>query len=441
MALDRALQMLDIQKQALTAGSFEDLTFILLNKPHDLVAYDQAVYWSRTLSDPVPKEVSGNADLDPNGPYAQCLKSLIKAQHKKNETDDIIKVGLKDLEQDLREKVQDIIAPYGLVLVFKTQQEGPLGGIWLERNTPFHDSEIAIMQEFVPIFSQALALQKRRAQRYGLTFWRSLTRYKKLFWLGLFVVALWPVRLSITAPAEIVSQDPGQVAAPFEGIIEDVLVRSGDKVTDGQILALMEHEALESQMDKASRDLDLARTQLSRLSREALASPERKAEIEGLRAEIELKQIEYDFAQQKLQQTQLTAPKGGTVIAADVQGLVGRPVSAGQRLMQVADPEKAELLVRVSMRSMLQIDKDTKIRFFLNVSPLSGYEAQIISIGYQASPDPNGLLTYKIRASLAPDIAPRLGWQGTAKIYGDWSIMAYAILRRPLISLRSFLGI
>jgi hypothetical protein len=79
----------------------------------------------------------------------------------------------------------------------------------------------------------------------------------------------------------------------------------------------------------------------------------------------------------------------------------------------------------------------------MNVAPLSYFTTHIQTIGYQASPDADGLLTYKLRGSLpeADKHSFRIGWQGSATVYTDWSILGYALLRRPLIALRTFFKI
>jgi hypothetical protein len=100
-----------------------------------------------------------------------------------------------------------------------------------------------------------------------------------------------------------------------------------------------------------------------------------------------------------------------------------------------------DVLIRVPVDSLVKIDQNAPVKFFLNVSPLVGLRADIRSIGYQASPDPDGLLTYKIRATPATKKALRIGWKGTAKIKGDWTLLSYALLRRPVMALRRLTGL
>ena len=117
-------------------------------------------------------------------------------------------------------------------------------------------------------------------------------------------------------------------------------------------------------------------------------------------------------------------------------------MKTGEKLMLIANPNDTELLIRIPIDSLLPISEKSKTSFYLNVTPLSSYCATIKSIGYQASPDPDGLLTYKMRADIKQkDKDLRIGWKGTAKIKSNWSILGYAVLRKPLIALRNLLGL
>ena len=51
-------------------------------------------------------------------------------------------------------------------------------------------------------------------------------------------------------------------------------------------------------------------------------------------------------------------------------------------------------------------------------------------------------MTYKIRGKFTDkNENMRIGWTGTGKVYGKWTILGFNILRRPLVAIRSKLGI
>lgn len=109
--------------------------------------------------------------------------------------------------------------------------------------------------------------------------------------------------------------------------------------------------------------------------------------------------------------------------------------------MMIANPQTLELLVRVPADAMIPLEKNADVSFYANAAPLRAYAGATLNAGYQASADPDGLMTYKLRAQLDSDDDLRIGWKGTAKIYGEWTILGYSLLRRPLIALRNLTGL
>lgn len=438
--MDKALQLIDLQKQALSAKSPEALGFIIANKTHALVRYSQCIFWMGGQSEIALRAASGGGEIDAKGPYAQWMQAMVKAALKATDKPlAVIEPG--QMPGDLAKDWPVHAAGHALILRLETEEDGLLGGVWLERDTPFHEAELTILEELRSAYSAALALQVLRQKSSFVASFLPAGKYKRYALIALLAAAFFPVKLTITAPAEIIARDAGLISAPFDGVVESIPLSPGAAVQAGDILAVMERQGLESKMRAAEQALSVAQTTLARLRREALLAPEKKGELEKLKAEIDLKTIEYDFAKDMLERAEIKAPQAGVAIFADANSLIGKPIATGEAIMQVADPARAVLLIRVPVESMLALDNKAPVRFTMNVSPLNGHAGTIESIGYQASIDADGLLTYKIRAALPEGYTPRIGWKGSAKIYGDWSILAYAVLRRPLISLRNITGL
>ena len=61
-------------------------------------------------------------------------------------------------------------------------------------------------------------------------------------------------------------------------------------------------------------------------------------------------------------------------------------------------------------------------------------------MGHAAVQRPDGSYAYRLRAALATPTDHRVGLKGTARLQGRWVPLAYWALRRPLASLRAFVG-
>jgi hypothetical protein len=297
-----------------------------------------------------------------------------------------------------------------------------------------------VLEELAQSYAQSLAILNLRGRKLFRFSIGSKTLPRKYIAAGLLALCVFPVRLSVTAPAEIVARDPSVITVPYDGVLEKIHVRPGDKVEAGVLLANMDKTTLGAQMDMAAQSLETAKAALARLSREALATPEKKNELNLVQSDIRSKKIDYDHAGTLLERSDILAPKSGVAIFSDASAVEGKPLSTGEKIMLVADPSQSELLIRIPVDALIPMNAKSAVSFHLNVSPLFGRSATITSIGYQASPDPDGILTYKVRAAFSGADKIRIGWKGSASIKGDWSILSYVVLRRPLIALRNLAG-
>ncbi len=433
--MDKVFALLDLYKSFIGAQTRGDLHFRILNQTKNVIAYDRAILLVKSGRDVFPEGVSGNAVIDGEGPFAQAIKSLAP--------DFLTKAG----HEVLVVSGDDILplAAWGGAYVALAPLDHNSGKeehwLWLERDHDFESPEINILKDIGEVAGHALRAQRGSGRlniKDAAHGWR---RYKKIIAAALILAFFLPVKLSATAPVEIVARSPRVVTAPFDGIIQKVDIHPGDKVSADAIVARMDREALAAEAETSEGNLRAAQAKLDRAARESLAAPEKKAELQALRAEIDTLQVSYNYTKGLLDKGEIRAGKEGVAVFSDVNAIEGRPVRTGDRLMMVADPAQVELLIRIPASSMLPFQKGDAVSFHLQADPLSRYETILSTMGYQASADADGLLTYKMRAKLPEGEDLRIGWQGTARVYSDWSVLGYAMLRRPLIYLRQVFGV
>lgn len=446
--MDKALILLQLQKQALQAESLDACVFVIVNRTLNLIPYEQAVFFKSTEDGFRAHAISGNAIIDPKGPYSQFFNrifgDLLKSNTQKEDSF-CITLDATSFTGDDAQDWQDLSLAHNLLLVLRTPQDGILGCVLLQRAKAFDQPERAVLEELGSGYCYALALQRARLKKGGFSGFSLASglnkKTRRYIALGLLALAFLPVRLTITAPAEITAQDSKTLTAPFAGMLMDITIQPGDTVKTGDILGVMDMEELKAAEQSALQALELAQISLSRSRRESLSDSDKKYEISRLQGEIKTRQIEYDYAKTLMERTQIISPQDGIAVFADANALKGKPVAAGQPLMEIADASSLELLIRVPVDAMIPFADQASAGFYPSAAPLSGYKAALITTTYQSSADPDGLMTYKIRAAITDPEGLKIGWKGTAKIYGNWSILGYAILRRPLLALRNITGV
>ncbi len=451
------LTLLTILKSIRHKAKKTELEFLMVNQTFNMVPYRHCVYWEFESGKPVVKAASGLVQIDPDGPYTQWLVRVVdefsaKQTHKK--TGDaardnyisLLPLTESDCPEQDRGDWKKWISPHALLVTMNDVHGKAFGGLWLDREVPFGTLETALLEDLFDGYAHQLQRfqndpSEKKASRWRSIFKLSGSRLRLVLLVALIILCL-PVRMSVNAPAEIVASKPYMINMPFDGVIDEIKVVPGQNVKEGDVLLTLDSTVLRNRLAMAEGELRAADTALTKTERESLADRTKLAEIAILRAQQEQKASEMQFARELLERAEIKADRDGIVIFSDPSALRGKPVQTGEQIMLLADPEDSELLIRIPVSSMIVIDEDVPAKFFLNVTPLGFNKATYESIGYQATPDADGLLTYKVRARFTdPSDKPRIGWTGTGKVYGSRTILAFNILRRPLVAMRSKLGI
>jgi multidrug resistance efflux pump len=310
------------------------------------------------------------------------------------------------------------------------------GGLWLAREQPWAVAEKALLTELGDTYSHAWqALQPRLP-------WRLRWPKKRLaVLLGVVLLLLLvPMRQSALAPAEVVPKGGRVIAAPLDGVIAQVVVRPNQTVQRGDLLVRFDATTLKAQADVAERALAVAEAELKANSQRAFQDAESAARLDLLAARVEQKRAERDYARDLLQRSEVRAEQNGVAVFADAERWTGKPVRTGERLMEIADPQSAELRIELPTGSVMQLDNNAEVALFLDNQPLTSVPARLQRIGYEAEPVPGGGLAYRLVAGFE-EAPPRIGLRGTAKLYGERAPLGYYLLRRPLTALRQTLGL
>jgi hypothetical protein len=73
---------------------------------------------------------------------------------------------------------------------------------------------------------------------------------------------------------------------------------------------------------------------------------------------------------------------------------------------------------------------------------LNSIPAVLTQASYEAELTPENILAYRILADFTDtDDMPRIGLQGTAKIYGERITLFFYLFRRPIATLRQYIGL
>lgn len=312
-------------------------------------------------------------------------------------------------------------------------------GMLMTRDAPWSESDLTIGRRLGETFAHAwVALTGRaRIQRR----WRPsalLASFGAVLPLAGFI----PVNMTVLAPVRIVSSHPAAVTAPQDGVVDAVLVSPNDAVEAGAPLLRLSDVRLRNELSLAEQEVTVAQARLRLVEQGAVSDVKIRRELAVQRAELALKLSARDYARELLAQTLVVTPVAGVAVFSDKRDLVGRPLSTGQHIMQIADPHSLEFEIELPLADALSFEPGAPVRAFLDSSPLEPVQGVVLSRSFEARPTESNTLAYRLTAKISGALpeGARLGIRGTAQLTGERTVLAYFLFRRPISAIRQWLG-
>ena len=447
--------LLDLSRRARLAASAREVGFLLVNDSHALAPYRQAALW---LAGEGVYTLSGLVQVEANAPYALWLTQVCRhlAAQEEGPTRTIT---ASDLPPDLTQDWGEWWPAHALWLALPgvpgaVTADALSGGLLLVRDALWTDQEQVLLREWADIGWHAFAAQHRPR----VAFWRGIFKRMQgqvvgqpdrrwwqqpaLRWAALAVVVLvLPVRLTVLAPGELVPAHPVVIRAPLDGVVDVFHVQPNQVVKKDQPLFGFDEALIQSRLEVAAQTLSTAETEYRQTSQQALTDAKSKPQLAMLTGKIEEKRAEVDFLQDQLTRARVLAPQDGVALFDDPTEWIGRPVAVGERIMRIAAPSDVEVEAWLPLADAIALPVGSAVSLYLNASPLFAVTAQLRYMAHDAVQRPDGSFAYRVRATLEAPTEHRVGLKGTAKLHGAWVPLIYWVLRRPLATVRSTLGV
>jgi multidrug resistance efflux pump len=258
---------------------------------------------------------------------------------------------------------------------------------------------------------------------------------------ALLLLLLVPVREYALAPAEVISLASQVIASPQDGVVRQMRVAPNAAVRQGEVLAELDDTTLHNRAAVARAALDTARADLLQASQRAFDRQDAKAEVGLAEGRVREREAEVAAVMAELSRLQIVAPAAGVFVYSNPDDWAGKPVQTGERLGFLADPNTLGVQAWVPVGEAINLKPGAPITLFLRVAPLSPQPARLDHASYQVTDSPDGVASYRVRASMLENTAAaRVGLRGTARIGGEWTVLGYLLLRRPLAGFREWCG-
>lgn len=311
-----------------------------------------------------------------------------------------------------------------------------IGVITLERKSllPFTPAEQRLASALGVMFGPAWALQRQNERS-----WLGRTRDRlhdgmqmvfgprhpgiKLLVASLcalvVVLGLWQSEHRVSAPTVVEGATQLASVAPFDGFIAQALVRAGDTVRAGQLMARLEDRDL--LLERTSRMAELGQAQ--RKFQVAQAQRDRGS-MGVLSAQAEQAQAQLALVEEKLDRARLLAPFDGMVVSGDLSQIIGTPVQLGQTLFEVVPTKGYRVVMKVDDRDIAWLSVGQPGELVLSSLPDRALPFTVSSVTSVASQQ-DGRNVFRVEASVqGPATQLRPGMEGIGKaMVGERSLL------------------
>ena len=435
-----ALQaLLRLERDARRAPSEAELFYLIANETRSLVHGRQFFVVARDADRYRIEAISSVSAVDREAPFAQWFEAMLARRFAAFPVE---AVAFDLADEPVEDGDHAANYPFGqiLVLPMTTRAGQALGALVIARESAWDEEGLRVGERLRETYAHAWS-HFRRQPKLSYRMIRP-ARAGGLALLAFVVLGLMPTSLTALAPFEIVPDRPFVVAASSDGIIESVEVQPNTEVSEGQVLYRTVSTSPRDALVIAERAMAVADAKWKQYLQAAFIDPQAKRELAAAQAEFELKRAERDYARDLLDKTIVKAPRTGIVIFNDANDLAGRPVSTGQRIMEIADRRHVMVRINVPVEDSIVLRDGARAKVYLDSDPLHAVEATIAQASHGARLIEGNLFVYRADARLAADAeVPRLGVRGTAEIYGPRTSMLLFLFRRPLSYLRQHFGL
>ncbi len=334
-----------------------------------------------------------------------------------------------------------------------------IGAVTIELSEvqPVIDPIVALAEDAAALFGPVLYVLRQNER----SFWRrgldNLKQFSRTWpsvirspwrWLALVVtlalvaLATIPVDYSVSSPARVEGAVQRVLAAPSNGLLKSNLVRPGDSVRQGQVLAELLDRDLQLDRSKLQGEM----TQHENAYAAAMARSDR-SNMMIYQARVAESRAQSELIAQQLMRIQMQSPIDGIVIQGDLSQMLGSPVEKGQVLMTIAPKDAFRIILELDERDVFAVKLGQTGRLVLSALPWDTVAIQIERITPMATVI-DGRNVFEIQARLAqiqsqsqtmsdPDLRP--GLRGVARVDVGRAPLLQVWMRRVNEHLRRFI--
>lgn len=240
--------------------------------------------------------------------------------------------------------------------------------------------------------------------------------------------SLQPISASYNATASLEAPIEAQVVARTSGVLLELRVEEGDRVTAGQVLARIDPARPRLEVERADALLRKLEAELAR-SKELFERKLVAADVyEKIRFDVDTQRAVYRMAKLELSYTDITAPISGVV--AQRAAKVGNLIQLNSSVFRIVDTARLEATLNVPEREIGTLRVGAPVELRMDALPGQAFVGRIDRISPVVD---SGSGTFRVVCAIEPDARLRPGMFGRIGVLFDQRQEVLTVPREALV--------
>jgi RND family efflux transporter MFP subunit len=218
------------------------------------------------------------------------------------------------------------------------------------------------------------------------------------------------------------------IGSDAQGKIIRLSIEEGDRVTQGQVIAKIDDEMLQLQLENAEVSLEGQKNDDNRYSNLAKDNAISGMQIEKTKLGVRSAEIQKKQIQKQLRSTNITAPFSGVITKKLVD--LGSVIGAGSPLVEITDISSLKLTVNVPERDILKFKLNQVVQAKVDIYNNRVFEGKVSNISVVADKSHNFKVQITIKNAQQELLS---GMYASVSLLNNQSVTALAIPRKALV--------
>lgn len=250
----------------------------------------------------------------------------------------------------------------------------------------------------------------------------------------LTALALVPVPDRVSCSATLEPQLRRYAVSPIDGKLEKSLVRTGDQVTAGQTLAVLDPRPLQMEISVLRGELEEASKRRAAAQAKGQAALTQIAALEGEQISAKISHLQH-----QLEQLTVVSPIAGVIVRGDLERVEGAPLARGNSMFEIAPLSQLVAELAIPEAEVRLVEPGMQVTLWPTASPGRSIAGTIARVHPRAEiRDHQSVFIAEVIVDNQQNLL-RPGMQAQSVVWSRTQPLGWTLVRRPCTQISRWL--